>query len=140
MSREVKRVPMDFDWPMKLRWVGYCLGESMWDDGRRLGVDDELLCDLVEKYTHHLRFDPPAGEGWQMWETVSEGSPMSPVFATPEELAQWLADTGASALADRTATYDQWLKMIHAGWAISAMYSPSTGWVSGVEFGRGETT
>lgn len=34
--------------------------------------------------------DPPAGDGWQMWETVSEGSPISPAFATPEELATWM--------------------------------------------------
>lgn len=33
---------------------------------------------------------PPAGEGWQLWEIVSGGSPVSPVFATAEELAHWL--------------------------------------------------
>jgi hypothetical protein len=65
--------------------------------------------------------EPPVGEGWQMWETTSEGSPMSPVFATPEELARWLADTGTSSFGRDTATYDQWLSMIRAGWAISAV-------------------
>lgn len=34
--------------------------------------------------------EPPTGEGWQLWESVSEGSPISPVFGTAEELAQWL--------------------------------------------------
>lgn len=34
--------------------------------------------------------DPPAGEGWQLWETVSEGSPISPVCATREEFIAWL--------------------------------------------------
>jgi len=29
----------------------------------------------------------PTGEGYQLWETVSEGSPITPVFATPEGLA-----------------------------------------------------
>jgi len=33
--------------------------------------------------------DPPEGPGFQVWETTSEGSPVSPVFATPEELADW---------------------------------------------------
>lgn len=37
------------------------------------------------------RTEPPTGEGWQLWETVSEGSPISPAFATAEELAQWMA-------------------------------------------------
>ncbi|MET9339248.1 hypothetical protein [Nonomuraea sp. NPDC003804] len=36
------------------------------------------------------RTEPPAGQGWQFWETVSEGSPLSPVFATSDELVTWL--------------------------------------------------
>ncbi len=56
--------------------------------------------------------EPPTGDGWQMWETTSEGSPISPVFATPEALARWLADTNASALGSRGASYDAWLSMI----------------------------
>jgi hypothetical protein len=34
--------------------------------------------------------DPEEGPGWQLWETVSEGSPISPVFETPEKLAYWM--------------------------------------------------
>jgi hypothetical protein len=65
---------------------------------------------------------PPEGKGWQMWQTTGEGSPMSPVFAMPEELARWLADTGASAFGSETATFDQWLGMIAGpGWAMSAV-------------------
>lgn len=33
---------------------------------------------------------PPTGDGWQLWETVSEGSPQSPVFTTGEDLARWM--------------------------------------------------
>lgn len=36
------------------------------------------------------RAEPPSGTGWQLWETTSAGSPISPVFATGEELARWL--------------------------------------------------
>lgn len=61
----------------------------------------------------------PAGDGYQMWEDTTEGSPMSPVFATAEELARWLADTGASSCGSMTATYEQWLGMIRGpGWAM----------------------
>ena len=35
--------------------------------------------------------EPPAGEGWQLWETVSEGSPISRVFETAEALAEWMS-------------------------------------------------
>lgn len=34
---------------------------------------------------------PPAGEGWQLWETVSEGSPISPVFPDGDGLVHWLS-------------------------------------------------
>ena len=67
-----------------------------------------------------------------MWENTSEGSPMSPVFASPEELARWLSDTRASTFGKDTATYDQWLKMIvGTGWAMDAVGSQG-GLVSGV--------
>lgn len=38
--------------------------------------------------------EPPAGEGYQMWETVSEGSPVSPVFPTKESFVNWLISEG----------------------------------------------
>jgi hypothetical protein len=62
--------------------------------------------------------EPPKGKGYQLWETVSEGSPISPVFATPEELADWLTknSTGMHAGTSR----EQWLKFICGpGWAPS---------------------
>jgi len=37
---------------------------------------------------------PPVGDGWQVWETVSEGSPVTPVFATAEALIDHLAQYG----------------------------------------------
>jgi hypothetical protein len=38
--------------------------------------------------------EPPKGEGWQVWETVSEGSPVTPVFPTAEALINHLAEHG----------------------------------------------
>ena len=57
----------------------------------------------------------------QMYETCSEGTPISPVMKTPEELAKWLAGNGASAFGTMTATYEQWLNTIKAGFAPSAV-------------------
>jgi hypothetical protein len=68
-----------------------------------------------------------------MYETTSEGTPISPAFATPEELARWLADNGASAFGSSTASYEAWLKVAQGGFAPSAVYTPQTGLVSGVE-------
>lgn len=62
--------------------------------------------------------EPPVGDGYQIWETVSEGSPISPVFASPEELAKYMANTKWGS--DKGTPYEQWLKFINGpGWAMS---------------------
>lgn len=62
------------------------------------------------------REEPPIGDGYQIWETVSEGSPISPVFATPEELARHMATTRWGG--DKGASYETWLRFITGpGWA-----------------------
>lgn len=40
--------------------------------------------------------EPPAGTGWQVWETVSEGSPISPVFPTAAALIEHLTTAGTT--------------------------------------------
>lgn len=75
--------------------------------------------------------EPPAGDSYQIWETVSEGSPISPVFATPEELARYMAGTKWGA--DKGTSYETWLQFINGpGWAPS-MISDGNGLRSGVE-------
>ena len=54
-----------------------------------------------------------------MYENTSEGTPISPPFATPEELARWCADNGASAFGASKATYEQWLSVARGGYAPS---------------------
>lgn len=55
------------------------------------------------------RTDPPSGDAWQVWETVSEGSPVSPVFATPEEVVRWLVGEGYSEPV-------AWLEVVRTGY------------------------
>lgn len=54
--------------------------------------------------------EPPVGEGYQLWETCSEGSPVSPVFSSAEELASWCA-AYATVFAHEKTSYENWLKM-----------------------------
>lgn len=35
-------------------------------------------------------YGPPTGSGWQVWEDIGEGSPVSPVFGTRADLVGWL--------------------------------------------------
>jgi hypothetical protein len=67
-----------------------------------------------------------------MYEDTSEGTPISPSFATPEELARWLADTNASAFGGMTATYEQWLATSKAGWCVGMVMAGGR-MMSGVE-------
>lgn len=55
--------------------------------------------------------DPPKGDGYQLWETTSEGSPVSPVFPTAEALARWCADN-ATLFAGQGADYAAWMQLI----------------------------
>lgn len=72
--------------------------------------------------------EPPAGEGWQMWQTISDG-PISPVFRTAEALARWMA---RSSYGEGLSSA-QWLAFIRGpGWAPSGMSSCAGGVVSGV--------
>lgn len=76
--------------------------------GRRPYSSDYMPDWPAEQRTHFM-----------MYEDTSEGTPISPAFATPEELARWLADNGASAFGSDTATYEQWLRVARGGWAPS---------------------
>lgn len=181
MGREIKRVPLDFDWPIDEVWKGYlnphfekcpCCNAGyslsyelvakhiqalMWDNkgmkdknyrkittflagrepGSLFGHDSSdawraieklaELADLPEDW-HRCDFcdgagchpdslvlyesweqqDPPKGEGYQVWETVSKGSPISPVFETKEEMAIWLSKEGYSEKAIEGFIEDGW--------------------------------
>jgi len=159
MGREVRRVPAD--WAHPCRTDGGKSLQPMYDrsfaeDARRWKEQF-----LAWENGHNDVFDRPrneddTGEFWeyggnppdreyycpdwpeetrthyQMYETTSEGTPISPVMETPEELAQWLVDNNASAFAYQTASYEAWLRIAKGGYACSAVIS-NAGIESGVE-------
>ena len=67
-----------------------------------------------------------------MYEDATEGTPISPGFDTPEELAKWLADNNASAFGKETASYDSWLRVCQGG-CVPSMVIDAKGIRSGVE-------
>ncbi|WP_312706842.1 hypothetical protein [Stenotrophomonas sp.] len=72
MGREVVRVPPGFEHPL----------------------DEEG--DYIAGSHHELLYnaDPASRTAFQIYENVSEGTPVSPVFETAETLAQWLRQEG----------------------------------------------
>lgn len=157
MGREVRRPPLDFAWPIGQTWWGFllpdvpcqlCHGTGKRPTSRTVGIwgYETDYCDLCEgEGTVSARIPIPeprkgtlgydetlAQMGWQMWETTSEGSSISPVFRTPGELARWLADTNASACGRQGASCEEWLRMILSpGWTPS-MVMDAGGLRSGV--------
>ncbi len=76
--------------------------------GQRPHRDDYMPNWPAEQRTHLM-----------MYEDTSEGTPISPAFETPEELARWLVDNKASAFGSDTGSYGGWLRVARGGWAPS---------------------
>lgn len=77
----------------RLGVFGYCMA----CDGQGEIWFSEKVRQLHDEWDEKERYEPPSGEGWQVWETVSEGSPVTPVFASKKELADHLANVGDSS-------------------------------------------
>jgi hypothetical protein len=155
MGREVRRVPATWEHPEDYRG-GYM---PLFDDDflalSREWMDNALAWEAgthpaaaEHKATHpfYWQWDGappneddympawPASERthYQMYETTSEGTPVSPVMESPEALARWLADNGASACGSQTASYDAWLRVCRGGYAPSMVLAGGR-LMSGVE-------
>lgn len=61
------------------------------------------------------KYDPPDGEGYQLWETATEGRPISPVFKELDVLCIW-CESNAIAFAGITLTSSQWKKLFETGY------------------------
>lgn len=119
---------------------GEVLDYSTWPEKRTFKPRDATESETYEEYAGERPVKEEYMPEWSdgvatmlvMYEDTSEGTPISPAFETPEELARWLADNGASAFGGMTATYEQWLATCKAGWAISAVMIGGK-MISGVE-------
>jgi hypothetical protein len=152
MGREVRRVPADWQHPTNGRYVNgevryvalfdgseyaervreYDEGAAKWargefpdyasEESRKLTYE-EWSGSRPKPEDYMPRWTPEEATHLMMYETTSEGTPISPAFATPEELARWLTDNNASAFGDSTASYEGWLRVARGGYACSAIVS-----------------
>lgn len=71
--------------------------------------------------TYFPDWDVPEDElGWCLYETVTEGTPVTPVFASPEELIEHLATVGQD-WDQKPLRRSSAEALVHAGWMPSAM-------------------
>lgn len=82
-------------------------------DGDYYSAEDKKLHDEWEPE------GPPDGPGFQLWETTSEGSPVSPVFPTLDALCEWAAE-GATTFGSFKASAAEWRKMLDADFVCHA--------------------
>jgi hypothetical protein len=108
MGRELRRVPLDFDWPQGKIWKGY-LPEDYHQ--RVEGLSDDEKDAWWEQFHAEEEHDPPTGDGYQLWETTSEGSPISPVFATLDELCAY-AEKHCSTFGSFKTSAAEWKRML----------------------------
>ena len=160
MSREVRRVPPSWEHPkgkdgeyVPLHDGSFSKEIALWDEGNKKWQEGFYL-DKDEWQTKTRDMNNYSYEEWdiprpveveympdwseserthyQMYESTTEGTPISPVMDSPESLARWLTDNKASAGAGRPASYNAWLATIRAGWAAS-FEGPLDNLISGVE-------
>lgn len=140
MGREVRRVPPDWEHPkdhngryipiydkpyaaMADRWMERL---RRWESG-----EDPNREDAERRFNTRYFWDwdgpPPNRERYrrreweddeathyQLYETTSEGTPISPIFDNLDDLCAWAAEN-ATTFASHTATKEEWLRMLGEG-------------------------
>ncbi len=123
MGREVKRIHINFDLFERGRkesgtWKGYLLDaiECPLCKGAKENLNGKTCPVCYGEGTARPVIEPPKGwdfektQGYQIWQDVSEGGPVSPVFLKPKDLAAWMVKHDDSVTRD--TTYEGWLKFI----------------------------
>ena len=121
------------------RWFWYWPSVLGWADPpssvRWRDLDDDKP---PEYWSHRPRWKRGSQTHYQLYETVSEGTPLSPVCASIDELVMWCAaqkppkevwvGCGGMTEADWRRFFER------GGWAPSGFATPETGYVPGPVF------
>lgn len=160
MGREIRKVPADWQHPttdegdfkpvfdrdyidsLNQWWANH----QLWQDGNH---PDQLSGSATKddaRFFAQWDGDPPSVEYYrfyrdedcthfQMYETVTEGTPTTPVFATLQELEDYLVDVGemAGTRWQRKYSREGAKAFCMGGYAPSMMIIPGHGVVTGVE-------
>jgi len=102
MGREIRKVPANWQHPKTAKWNPRLQKEEeqyepLYDDR------ESALKEFAEAIDYHgggptshtyVDFEEQEPTWWQVYETVSEGTPVTPPFATREELVEYLVENG----------------------------------------------
>lgn len=151
MGREIRRVPPNWQHPQNekgyIPMVDQTFEEARleWEAGAAKWRDEthEAFARWGAEHPSYFQWTPPPGEEdgyrpayeaeptwWQLYETVSEGTPVTPPFATAEELVDYLTAKGTfwdRKPWSRTAAE----QMVKSGFVPSAMFFDGRVYVPG---------
>ena len=136
MSREIRRVPPDWHHPKDENDSYYPLYDKTYARAVFNHIAHSLswyikhpryLREWLETWPdrryHRPRWAKGEATHYQIYEDVTEGTPVSPVFADLDEMKVWLLEEGYS---EKAATM-----FVADGWAPSMVFAPGKG-VSGI--------
>lgn len=108
----VARAPfLSEDWP-KSDKVSVCEQCYIYTRGKCSGEADYCIYNKQNRALWYQ--EPPEGEGYQLWENTTEGSPLSPVFPSLDVLCAWAADN-ATLFGDFKVSKDVWNRILSKG-------------------------
>jgi hypothetical protein len=135
MGREIRQVPLDWEHPKNERGHFRPLYDRTheealkeWNEEREAfnakrpilhngepyeGTFEERHGEVPDPLYYRPAF--PTTDGFQIYETVSEGTPVSPVFKTRDELRDWLIKQGTSPEAAKNFAEDGWVPSMVVG-------------------------
>ena len=133
MGREVRKVPADWEHPRRGLYPGGSINyqpmldqsyeEALNDSPDHAPDPDYCRPDWTEEERTHF----------QWYETVSEGSPLSPPCRSLEGLALWLSLNPTPDGSVPPMPYEDWLNVVSAGSVPSMVMMPGEGIVMGTE-------
>jgi len=147
MSREVRRVPLDWDHPRRfggnyqpMHDKPLSVAVAEWE--AEVATYPSLLAAIEagestpDPESYRPEWPTDAALGFQLYEDVTEGTPLSPVFATADELVDWLTHPQEIGIGREPVAMSKKAaqRFVETGWAPSMVYTPRTGLVSGLEF------
>jgi len=143
MGRECRRVPANWEHPKNEQGHYIPLYAKFPYDAEEIeeGILGGWLTGEPPLYDVAVMPEFPEGAAthYMMYEDCTEGTPISPAFSTPDELARWLTDTRASAFGYMTQSYDAWMAIIINDVFSGVVFSPGQGMAPGAEFYIGGT-
>jgi hypothetical protein len=121
IKREIRKVPSWWQHPMTRNWRGHDefvpLFRNTWKEqceriGKEFSQSGGVTIQRTCEAEHTPEFTDAEKTHYQMYETETAGTPISPVFPTTDEMIAWLVDNRVGYFAGHPGTRDDWCNLV----------------------------